>query len=99
MSRSYRGSRNPFFFYEDDNPPTNHHVPPRNPDSRPHFLLKKDERHHRAYHLLFQAAKSYEDCPADLSSYLMRGISFELSVDLTVFFLVVVDFGIINTSK
>lgn len=38
-----------------------HHVPPRNPDGNPRFIKRKDSRHHRAYHLLFGAAKSYED--------------------------------------
>lgn len=40
---------------------TRHHVPPRHPDRRPRFILRKDERHHRAYHLLFGNAASYED--------------------------------------
>ncbi len=38
-----------------------HHVPPRRPDANPRFIKRKDSRHHRAYHLLFAAAKSYED--------------------------------------
>jgi hypothetical protein len=38
-----------------------HHVPPRNPDPHPRFIKRKDERHHKAYHLLFAGAKSYED--------------------------------------
>ena len=38
-----------------------HHVPPRNPDANPRFIKRKDARHHQAYHLLFGAAKSYED--------------------------------------
>lgn len=42
------------------NKPTKHHVPPRNPDKTPR-IIKIDERHHRAYHLLFGVAKSYED--------------------------------------
>lgn len=39
-----------------------HHVPPRHPDKQPHFIFRVDDRHHRAYHLLFKAAKSFEDC-------------------------------------
>ncbi len=39
-----------------------HHVPPRHPDYRPRFIVRKKVSHHRAYHLLFQAAKSLEDC-------------------------------------
>jgi hypothetical protein len=38
-----------------------HHVPPRNPDPTPRFIKRKDSRHHQAYHLLFAAAKSYDD--------------------------------------
>lgn len=38
-----------------------HHIPPRNPDPTPRFIKRKDPRHHQAYHLLFAAAKSYED--------------------------------------
>jgi hypothetical protein len=38
-----------------------HHVPPRKPDAKPRFIKRKDSRHHRAYHLLFAAAKSYDD--------------------------------------
>jgi hypothetical protein len=38
-----------------------HHVPPRKPDANPRFIKRKDSRHHRAYHILFAAAKSYED--------------------------------------
>src|SRR5208283_2752805 len=38
-----------------------HHVPPRKPDANPRFIKRKDSRHHRAYHLLFAAAKSYDD--------------------------------------
>lgn len=37
-----------------------HHVPPRNPDPQPRFLRIVDDRHHRAYHLLFGAVGSYE---------------------------------------
>jgi hypothetical protein len=40
---------------------TKHHVPPTNQDRQPRFLKRVDDRHHRAYHLLFQAAASYED--------------------------------------
>ena len=40
---------------------TDHHVPPRNPDPQPRYIQRVDERHHRAYHLLFKAAASYED--------------------------------------
>ena len=46
--------------------PTTHHVPPRHPDPQPRFLMEVDDRHHRAYHLLFKAAASYEDACAIL---------------------------------
>src|ERR1035437_3438966 len=45
---------------------TKHHVPARNPDKQPRFIRKVDERYHRSYHLLFQAAASYEDACAIL---------------------------------
>lgn len=39
---------------------TRHHCPPQNPDKRPR-IIKVDERHHRAWHLLFgsPASKSH----------------------------------------
>ena len=40
---------------------TDHHVPPRNPDPQPRYIQRVDDRHHRAYHLLFKAAATYED--------------------------------------
>jgi hypothetical protein len=45
---------------------TDHHVPPRNPDKVPRIILRKKRVHHQAYHTLFAAAKSYEDCCAIL---------------------------------
>ena len=54
-------SRNPFFFYKDDNPQTRHHVPPQHPDLEPRFILKVDQRHHRAYHLLFGSPRTFEE--------------------------------------
>lgn len=45
---------------------TSHHVPPRNPDPQPRYIQRVDERHHRAFHLLFKAAASFEDCVAIL---------------------------------
>lgn len=39
---------------------TSHHVPPRNPDKVPR-TIRIDERHHRAYHLLFGSARSLDD--------------------------------------
>ena len=44
---------------------TRHHVPPVHPDPVPR-TIKVDERHHRAYHLLFANAKDIEDCIAIL---------------------------------
>lgn len=38
-----------------------HHVPPQRPDKHPR-VIRVDARHHRAYHMLFGAAKSLEDC-------------------------------------
>ena len=55
------GNKNKRSFQNDDSTNTTHHVPPRHPDPQPHFLCRVDERHHQAYHLLFSAAKSYED--------------------------------------
>lgn len=40
---------------------TRHHVPPRHPDPEP-VVINVDERRHRAYHLLFNNAKSLKDC-------------------------------------
>jgi hypothetical protein len=40
---------------------TKHHVPPQHPDPQPRFIRKVDNEFHRAYHLLFQAAATYED--------------------------------------
>jgi hypothetical protein len=45
---------------------TDHHVPPKHPNSQPQFVLKKRLDHHRAYHLLFNAASSFEDAVAIL---------------------------------
>jgi hypothetical protein len=45
---------------------TRHHVPPRHPDSEPRFVMDVDDRHHRAYHLLFKAAANFEDACAIL---------------------------------
>ena len=46
---------------------TRHHVPPRhpatkNPIDQEHFILKKSEKEHRAYHLLFGNAPDFETC-------------------------------------
>lgn len=41
---------------------TAHHVPPRHPDKKPKRILRKTDKSHSAYHTLFSAAKSYEDC-------------------------------------
>lgn len=40
---------------------TKHHVPPTHPDKRPR-IIRIDERHHAAYHLLFGAAPNMETC-------------------------------------
>jgi len=40
---------------------TIHHVPPRS-RGKTQFLLEKPEHEHRAYHLLFGNAASYEEC-------------------------------------
>lgn len=42
---------------------TKHHVPPTNPDKeiKPR-IIKKQQRHHEAYHLLFGAAPSLNSC-------------------------------------
>lgn len=46
---------------------TKHHVPPKNPDPVPKpRILIKSEKHHQAYHLLFGAARSFEDACAIL---------------------------------
>ena len=45
----------------DPNRITRHHVPPRNP-ARALPSIRIDERRHRAYHLLFANAASFEDC-------------------------------------
>ena len=37
-----------------------HHVPPKKPDKQPRIIVV-DDRHHKAYHLLFGNAKSFED--------------------------------------
>jgi len=37
-----------------------HHVPPRKPDKQPR-VIRVDDRHHRAYHLLFGNPASFED--------------------------------------
>lgn len=39
---------------------TKHHVPPRTPDSEPRIIIK-DERHHRAYHLLLGNPSTFKD--------------------------------------
>lgn len=41
--------------------PTKHHVPPKHPDKQPR-VIRIDARHHRAYHILFGAPKTFEDC-------------------------------------
>ena len=46
---------------------TKHHVPPKHPAShipaeQQHFILKKTEKTHRAYHLLFGNAPDLESC-------------------------------------
>jgi hypothetical protein len=38
-----------------------HHVPPQHPDPQPKFIKVVDDRHHRAYHVLFKAAGSFEE--------------------------------------
>lgn len=40
---------------------TRHHVPPQFPDPLPR-TIRVDERHHRAYHLIFGNARNLEDC-------------------------------------
>jgi hypothetical protein len=40
---------------------TIHHVPPKS-RGKTKFLLEKPENQHRAYHLLFSNAGSYEEC-------------------------------------
>jgi len=42
-----------------------HHIPPKKPDDTPRKIIV-DRRHHRAYHLLFANAKSFEDAVAIL---------------------------------
>lgn len=49
-----------FTFIENEKRMSRHHVPPKFPDAEPR-IIKVDERRHRAYHLLFGNAKSYED--------------------------------------
>lgn len=41
---------------------TGHHIPPKHPDKKPVVVLRKHRVHHEAYHTLFAAAKSYDDC-------------------------------------
>lgn len=54
------GKRN-FTFIEKEKHMTKHHVPPRTPDVETR-IIKKDERHHRAYHMTVGNPASFQEC-------------------------------------
>lgn len=49
-----------FRFIEDEKRMSKHHVPPKVPDKEPR-IIKVDERHHRAYHLILGNPASFEE--------------------------------------
>lgn len=51
---------------------TKHHCPPRHPNhptNEERFILKKSEKEHRAYHVIFGNSSSLQECIDILTKY------------------------------